>query len=65
MLRNDFYVKIDELGLNNNITFNELLTNWIKNCLDKKDSFNRFLKEYNEGIKYVFNKKVYIIKNLK
>ena len=52
-----FYVKIDELGLNNNITFNELLTNWIKNCLDKKDSFNRFLKEYNEGIKYVFNKK--------
>ena len=22
-----FYVKIDELGLNNNITFNELLTN--------------------------------------
>ena len=47
-------VNFDLLGIGDeNITFAELLMNWIRNCEDKRNSFNTFLKEYTEKLKYI------------
>lgn len=47
-------VDFDLIGINDeNITFADLLMNWIRYCEDKRDSFNTFLKEYTEKLKYI------------
>lgn len=49
-------VNFDLLGLENDrINFPELLVNWIRNCPDKKESFNIFLREYTEQLKYIYD----------
>ncbi|MCM1439554.1 MAG: hypothetical protein NC131_10200 [Roseburia sp.] len=49
-------VNFDLIGITDeNITFAKLLTNWIRNCGDKRDSFNIFLKEYTEKLKYIYD----------
>lgn len=55
-LENICNVNLDLLGIGDeNITFAELLMNWIRNCGDKRNSFNTFLKEYTEKLNYIYN----------
>lgn len=59
-----YTVKFDLLGIyEENIKFGGLLANWIRNCPNKRDSFNKFLKEYTEQLKYIYDKKDLFNKN--
>lgn len=48
-------VKFELLGIDDeSINFTELLVNWVRNCPNKRASFNIFLKEYTEELKYIY-----------
>lgn len=50
-----YTVKFDLLGIDDkNISFTELLVNWIRNCPNKIAAFDIFLKEYTEELKYIY-----------
>jgi hypothetical protein len=48
-------VKFDLLGIDDEcISFTDLLVNWVRSCPNKRASFNIFLKEYTEKLKYIY-----------
>ncbi|MEH2943170.1 hypothetical protein VSQ32_09945 [Lachnospiraceae bacterium KK002] len=59
-----YTVKLDLLGIyEEKIKFGGLLANWIRNCPNKREAFNKFLKEYTERLKYIYDKKDLFNKN--
>lgn len=44
--------------------YKDLLGNWVKNCPNKRSSFNIFLKEYTEELKIFMKRKSYLTRIL-